>query len=243
MFQNPRYLPAGDSALVVELGNSISPHVNRMVHNLARAVERESINGVLDLTPSYRSLLVYYNPLTIATYELKKKLHSLYSSLLEGTVAGKARVVHVPTLYGGQMGPDLEVVAKHNSLSTEEVIKIHSGTDYLVYMLGFSPGYPYLGGMSERIATPRLKTPRTAVPAGSVALAEKQTGVYPSETPGGWQILGRTPLKFFDAAREQPSLVEPGDYIRFVAIDADEYARIKKQVDEGSYQVRIEVKV
>jgi len=224
------------------LGNSISPHVNRMVHNLARAVEKEAVNGVVDLTPSYRSLLVYYNPSVIAASDLQKKLHALHGSLLEGAARGKARVVRVPTLYGGDMGPDLEVVAKHNSLSTDEVIQIHSSADYLVYMLGFSPGYPYLGGMSERIATPRLKTPRTAVPAGSVALAEKQTGVYPTETPGGWQILGRTPLKFFDASRDKPSLVEPGDYIRFVAIDAGEYARVKKQVDEGTYQVKIEAK-
>jgi inhibitor of KinA len=242
MFPSPRYLPAGDSALIVEIGNSISPHVNRMVHNLARAVEKEGITGVIDLTPSYRSLLVYYDSLTIAASELQKKLHTLYGSLLEGASGGKARIVHVPTLYGGDMGPDLEFVAQHNNLTTQEVIRIHSGTDYLVYMLGFSPGYPYLGGMSERIATPRLKTPRTAVPAGSVALAEKQTGVYPSETPGGWQILGRTPLKFFDATREPPSLVEPGDYIRFVAIDSEEYARIKKQVEEGTYQVKIEAK-
>jgi len=226
---------------VVELGNSISPHINRVIHDLARAVEGEGIPGVFDLTPSYRSLLVYYDPLVINVSKLRLKLHSLYSSLSEGAT-GKARVVRVPTLYGGEMGPDLEFVARNSNLTPQEVIEIHSGTDYLVYMLGFSPGYPYLGGMSERIATPRLKTPRTAVPAGSVALAERQTGVYPTETPGGWQILGRTPLKFFDPTRQPPSLVEPGDYIRFVSIDADEYARIKQQVQEGTYQVQIEAK-
>ena len=139
------------------------------------------------------------------------------------------------------MGPDLDYVAQHNGLSPEEVVSIHSGTDYLVYMLGFSPGFPYLGGMSERIETPRLDTPRTVIPAGSVGIAEKQTGVYPTATPGGWQLIGRTPLIFFDPARKSPSLVEPGDNIRFVPIGEDQYSSIVHQVEEGTYQVTIEV--
>ena len=236
MYQEPRYLPAGDRALAVELGNAISPEINRAVRNLLVVVEERSIDGVFDLVPSYRSFLVHYDPLVISLSHLEEELASLQTAASEGTAA-EPRIVHIPTLYGGEVGPDLDYVAQHNDLSPEEVVSIHSGTDYLVYMLGFSPGFPYLGGMSERIETPRLDTPRTVIPAGSVGIAEKQTGVYPTATPGGWQLIGRTPLIFFDPSREPPSLVEPGDYIRFVPIGEDQYSHIVRQVEEETYQV------
>ena len=136
-------------------------------------------------------------------------------------------VVEVPTVYGGEFGPDLSFVASHNHLSEDEVISIHSGTDYLVYMLGFIPGFTYLGGMDPRIATPRLSSPRTLIPAGSVGIAGEQTGTYPSDSPGGWQIIGRTPVTMYDMAKAQAALLNAGDYVRYVPIDESEFHRIK----------------
>ena len=139
-------------------------------------------------------------------------------------------------MYGGEYGPDLGVVAEHNGLSEAEVVRIHSGSDYLVYMMGFTPGFAYLGGMSDKIATPRLQTPRPAIPAGSVAIAEQQTGVYPVESPGGWQLIGRTPTQLFAPGREPPVLVEPGDYLRFVPVNEPEYANIQNEIRSGTYE-------
>ena len=136
-------------------------------------------------------------------------------------------VVEVPTVYGGEFGPDLSFVASHNHLSEDEVISIHSGTDYLVYMLGFIPGFSYLGGMDPRIATPRLSSPRTLIPAGSVGIAGEQTGTYPSDSPGGWQIIGRTPVTMYDMSKAQAALLNAGDYVRYVPIDKSEFHRIK----------------
>ncbi len=240
MYAQPRYLPAGDQALVVELGDSIDPAINRKVRNLLLAIEGQNFNGIRDLMPSYRSLLVYYDPSVISIDQLTEYLKSLQSSSLDMT-ASEPKLLHIPSFYGGDMGPDLDFVAQHNSLTPQEVVAIHSGIDYLVYMLGFSPGFPLLGGMSERISTPRLESPRTVIPAGSVGLAEKQTGVYPTETPGGWRLIGRTPLKFFHQDEVPPTLVEPGDYIRFVPIGQGEYERVQRKVEEGTYQVVVEL--
>jgi inhibitor of KinA len=141
----------------------------------------------------------------------------------------------VPTLYGGEYGPDIEFVATHNNITPEEVIEIHTATPYLVYMLGFTAGFPYLGGMSEKIATPRLKTPRTRIPAGSVGIAASQTGLYPIESPGGWQLIGRTPIKAFSPQSENPFLFAAGDYLKFRAIEQDEYDKIKELSEKGEY--------
>jgi KipI family sensor histidine kinase inhibitor len=221
----PRYLPAGDEGLVVEYGDAIDPAINRRVRDLFLALDAAAIPGIVDLVPTYRSLLVSYDPLRLSPSELRQALERTEAQMA-GTPVPPPRVLDVPTAYGGEFGPDLPVVASHNGLSEDEVIRIHSGTDYLVYMMGFSPGFPYLGGMSERIATPRLKTPRTAIPAGSVGIAQAQTGIYPVESPGGWQLIGRTPIALFDASRQPPVLVEAGDYIRFVPISREEYDRL-----------------
>ena len=236
MYQHPRYLPAGDCALAVEIGDAISPDINRGIRELSIAIETHKIHGVFDLVPTYRSLLVYYDPTIIDFPQLEMELETLRKSS-SARVVTEPRIVHIPTYYGGDMGPDLAFVAQHNGLDPNEVVRIHSDTNYLVYMLGFSPGFPYLGGMSERIAAPRLDTPRTIIPAGSVGIADHQTGIYPSETPGGWQLIGRTPLTFFDPVRQRPAMVEPGDYIKFVPIKEDEYEIIKRQVGQGTYHV------
>ena len=235
MYDKPRFLPAGDQALVVELGDAIDPHLNRRVNNLMRAVEKADVPGILDLVPSYRSLLVYYDPMETSAADLEAVLAGTESSVDEASLE-KPRIVHIPTLYGGEYGPDLEFVAQHSGLSPEEVVDAHSGTDYLVYMMGFSPGFPYLGGLPERLHTPRLETPRTEIPAGSVGIAESQTGVYPVASPGGWRLIGRTPIKLFDAEVEPPSLLVAGDYIRFVTLDSEEeYRAIEADVRSGEH--------
>ena len=237
MYDNPLFFPAGDQAIVVELGDDISPETNRRVRDLTVAVDAAALAGVYDLMPTYRSLLIYYDPLTISYSGLREKLEALEENLNEASL-DSPQVVQIPTLYGGDHGPDLEFVAQNASISTGEVVDIHSGTDYLVYMMGFSPGFPYLGGLSEKLHTPRLQTPRTAIPAGSVGIAESQTGVYPVSSPGGWRLIGRTPVKMFDQDKEPPSLLAAGDYIRFVPLaDEEEYLDIQIRVESGDYMV------
>ena len=220
MYDEPKFLTAGDRAMVVELGDSISPETNRRVHGLVLALESRALPGIVDLVPTYRSLLVLYNPLLSSFESLRELIGSLDD---QADDAGKEapNVVEVPTVYGGEHGPDLDFVAEHNGLSPEEVVELHSGADYPVYMLGFTPGFPYLGGLSEKLHTPRLATPRTVTPGGSVGIAEGQTGVYPVQSPGGWRIIGRTPLALFDPEREPPSLLNAGDVVRFVPAPDD----------------------
>ena len=230
-----RFVPAGDKAFVIELGDGISPEINRSVHNLLLSIEKQGIPGILDIVPTYRSILINYDPLTLPPNELEERVRELTQDLDE-TPPAASRVVELPTSYGGEHGSDLGYVAEHNGLTEEEVIALHSGTDYLVYMMGFTPGFTYLGGMSEKIATPRLQTPRTAIPAGSVGIAERQTGVYPIESPGGWQLIGRTPVRLFDPSKQPPVIAEPADYIRFVPVSPEEYLRILEEVGNGVYQ-------
>ncbi len=236
----PRFLPAGDQALVVELGDDISPETNRRVHNLVAAIERGRVAGVVDLIPTYRSLLVQYDAMQLSGTDLQETLSQIAETLDEQP-AEQPTVVHIPTLYGSEHGPDLEFVAEHAEITPAEVVEVHTATDYLVYMMGFTPGFPYLGGLSEKIATPRLETPRVKITAGSVGIAESQTGIYPVESPGGWRLIGRTPLRLFDADSEQPSLLDAGNYVRFVPLPGeDEYLRIRDLVESGRYQVTTE---
>ena len=236
MYQQARFLLAGDKALCVELGDAISPEINQRVRHLFLAVEKQSIIGITDLVPTYRSVLVYYDPMRINYSELEAKIRAL-EDRLEDSIVEAPRVREVPTVYGGDYGPDLVYVASHNGLSIEEVISIHSGTDYPIYMMGFTPGFTYLGGMSKGIATPRLQTPRVVVPAGSVGIADEQTGIYPTESPGGWQLIGRTPIRLFDPDRDPPVAVETGDYMRFVQVVESEYLDIQSQIQAGSYTI------
>ncbi len=237
IYDNPIFLPAGDKSIVVELGDAISPEINRKVRSLTDALEQGGIPGIFDFLPTYRSVLVYYDPLKISALLLESEIRRLVATA-EETITDARHVVHIPTLYGGDMGPDIAFVAQHNSIDEQEVIRIHSSTDYLVYMMGFSPGFAYLGGLDERLATPRLQSPRTEIPAGAVGIAETQTGVYPVASPGGWQLIGRTPLNLFDPMRERPVLLSAGDYVRFVPIDSPElYEDIRQQVESGEYQI------
>ncbi|MEE8046416.1 MAG: 5-oxoprolinase subunit PxpB [Dehalococcoidia bacterium] len=217
----PLLLPAGDSAIVIELGSEIDPEINSRVFNLARSIESDNIPAVVELVPTYRSLLVSYDPL-VSQYEEMFELLSQFStdSDADSVSASEIKIVELPVVYGGEDGPDLETVAEHAGLTSQDVIDIHSDIDYHVYMIGFAPGFPYLGGLDERIATPRLTTPRISVPAGSVGIAESQTGVYPNASPGGWQLIGRTAVTLFDVSKPSPSLITPGTKVRFIPVDS-----------------------
>ncbi len=237
----PRLLPVGDSAITVEFGDSIDDAINRRVYAFTDEVEHAAIPGITEFVPSYRALLVQYDASAIGYEELADRLRRLATSLhdYEKPGAQPRIILEIPVLYGGEFGPDLEAVAKQAKLPPDEVVRIHSHQPYRVYMLGFSPGFPYLGGMDPRITCPRLKTPRTLVPAGSVGIAEKQTGVYPNDSPGGWQLIGRTPVRLFDPRAEMPALARPGEFIQFVPVDKAAYQDIAAAVEAGSYQPRV----
>ena len=184
---------------------------------------------IREIVPTYRSIIVHFDSLKISYGDLKKKILELGDSRSDDGEE-EVNMVEIPVLYGGDSGPDIESVAEHNGISVEDVIKIHSSRDYLIYMLGFTPGFPYLGGMDERIATPRLEKPRLKIDAGSVGIAGSQTGIYPLESPGGWQLIGKTPLDIFNPENEDPFLLNAGDYIRFIPITIEEYDVIKSKV-------------
>jgi len=208
---------AGDAALVVEMGETVDPLINQRVHALARQLDANLLNGILGLTPTYRSLLVRYDPLTLGYADVTAWVHEI-SVGLDWNKAEATRLVQVPVYYGGAGGFDLEHVAETCGLSVDDVIQLHSGVEYSVYMMGFTPGYPYMGKLDERLKMPRLESPRQRVPVGSVAIAGLQTGIYSIESPGGWHVIGWTPLTLFDPQRESPFLFMPGDRVRFEPI-------------------------
>ncbi|GAB6134963.1 5-oxoprolinase subunit PxpB [Thermococcus prieurii] len=216
------FKPLGDSALLVSFGEVIDEETNDRVHALAGAIEKASFEWLVEVVPAYSSLAVIYEPELIDFERVKRAIRELEFSAekFEG------RLVEIPVLYGGEYGPDLEFVAEYNGLTPEEVIEIHSRPVYRVYFLGFLPGFAYLGGMDERIAMPRLEKPRLKVPAGSVGIAGKQTGIYPLESPGGWRLIGRTPLRLFNPSKEPPTLLQPGDRVKFVPIDEGEFEEL-----------------
>ena len=227
-YDRARFRICGDRAMLVEYGEGVDQAVNDKVRAMALVIARQQIAGVESIVPAYRSLSIGYDPLILAPEALKDRLAALEAALAE-TVIAPPQTVEIPVLYGGENGPDLGVVARHNRLTPEAVIRIHSATVYPIYAVGFAPGFCYLGGLDPRLHTPRLATPRTRVPAGSVGIAEAQTGVYPSDSPGGWQIIGRTPLMLFDPRRADPFLFRAGDRIRFVPISAAQYDRIRSR--------------
>jgi inhibitor of KinA len=218
----PRYLPFGDAALVVEFGDTIDSKINQRVFALQNAITEAKIQGVDELVPTYRSLLIHYNLLKKNYDQLISEVKNLANRSTEPN-AKTARKIIIPVVYGGEYGLDLSGVADWHGLTEEQVVKMHSEKEYRVYMIGFVAGFPYLGEVANEIATPRLETPRLKVPAGSVGIAEKQTGIYPCEAPGGWRIIGRTPLKLFDLKQEPPALLNPGDSVRFKPITETEY--------------------
>ena len=223
----PTISSVGDRAISIDFGQVIDPIINRHIRQTIERIKELQLDGIIELVPTYCALLVEYDAMLYSYSEICNIIEPTLEEGMANTINELVTVVEVPTVYGGEFGPDLSFVASHNHLSEDEVISIHSGTDYLVYMLGFIPGFTYLGGMDPRIATPRLSSPRTLIPAGSVGIAGEQTGTYPSDSPGGWQIIGRTPVTMYDMSKAQAALLNAGDYVRYVPIDESEFHRIK----------------
>ena len=228
-----RIVPAGDAAVVVEFADRIDPVVNGAAIALAQSIEAATLAGVRDVVPTYRTVAIHFDPLRTDYAALVARVEawctgdrSPYQSETRPQY-GDPSPVRVPVCYAGEFGPDLTAVAEFGGLTEAEAIQLLTSRTYRVFMLGFMPGFAYMGTVDERIATPRLPTPRLHVAAGSVGIAGAQTGIYPVATPGGWRIVGRTPLKPFDLGRDQPFLFKPGDAVQFYAIDRAEYARFE----------------
>ncbi|SDK72573.1 5-oxoprolinase subunit PxpB [Natronincola ferrireducens] len=237
MYDKIKYLIAGDRALVMEFGNCISEEINEKIRAMTIAIEMKNIKGIVEVVPTYRSLMIHYNPLTIEYTVLLRTMQALEEEL-KSIELPAPRVIEIPTLYGGDYGPDIDTVAKHNELTVEEVVRIHTSGEYLIYMLGFTPGFPYLGGMDTKIATPRLESPRTKIKGGSVGIAGSQTGIYSIDSPGGWQLIGWTPVKLYDENAEKPILLKAGNYIKFKEIDEEEYRRIEPSIKDRTYECK-----
>ncbi len=218
----PRFNHCGETALSVELGDTIDLETNRRVRRLFGKMRENPLHGVLSINPTYRSLFIQYDPWECSFEKLVLHLEDMLRH--EGDDEPEDRTVEIPVCYGGEFGPDLPFVASHNGLTIKEVIGIHCAALYHVFMIGFTPGFPYLGSLDSRLFTPRRDTPRIRVPAGSVGIADQQTGIYSVESPGGWQIIGRSPLKFFDPHDDPPTLLRAGMKIRFRPINKDEYS-------------------
>jgi inhibitor of KinA len=225
LFEKALIKPVGDRGLLAEYGDAIAPDINRKVRAMALALEQERPAGMVEVIPTYRSLLIVYDPMKTDVVALEQALDDL-EGRLDHIRIPSPRTVEVPVLYGGECGPDIEFVAQHAGLSADDVIRIHSGTPYQIYMMGFTPGFAYLGGLPEAIHAPRLETPRVLVPAGSVGIANNQTGIYPVPSPAGWRIIGRVPLKLFDPLKSEPFLYRAGDFIKFNSISESEYNRL-----------------
>ena len=238
MNRYPQIMPAGDCAVVVEFANEISETINRTIRNYVTNLKEQKIHGINEIIPTFRSVLVQYDPRFISHETLLCTLKEVLN-MPRKAEESSVKTVEIPVCYEGEYAPDIEYVAEHAGLSVEEVIKIHSSKDYLIYMLGFQPGFPYLGGLDERLFTPRLAVPRIKLRAGSVGIGGEQTGLYPLESPGGWQLIGTTPVKAYNPKKENPIPYEAGDYIRFVPISGEEFAEIEELEKTGQYEFRI----
>lgn len=212
--------PLGDSALLVELGTEINFAVNRRVHAFNALLQTNSLAGILETVPAYCTVLIHYDPLILTFDEVTNWARDKITQL-DDSIHRTPRQIEVPVRYGGASGPDLETVAASKGISIAEAICIHSAREYTVYMVGFMPGFPYLGTLDERLIMPRLETPRTLVRAGTVAIAGSQTGIYPLDSPGGWHMIGWTPLKLFDPTSDSPFLFAPGDIVKFIPLESD----------------------
>jgi len=233
-----RFLPAGDTALVVEFGDVIDRALSERVLRLGAALRAAGIPGLIEVVPTYRSLLVRYDPMLTDSATLCGGLESLLENT--GAGAGPARLWRIPACYEAAHAPDLDEVAQRTGLAPAEVVRLHSGTLFHIYMIGFVPGYPYMGDLPATLALPRRADPRTRVPPGSIAIASTMTAIYPVESPGGWHLIGGTPIRLFDASAPRPALLGPGDKVRFEPISAPRYDEIRRAVEAGTYHVPCE---
>ncbi len=230
-----RFLSAGDRALVVEFGDRIDRELSADVLRLGAIIGSSALDGVVETVPTFRSLTVYYDPLVTT----RAKLQPAIAGLLEGEhrPQASASLWRVPACYEGEFAPDLDDVARLTGLTRGDIVALHSSTRFHVYMLGFLPGFPYMGDLPEVLALPRRANPRTRVPAGSISIAMTLTAIYPYESPGGWHLIGATPVRLFDARQASPALLNPGDAISFEPIDPDRFAAIREAVEKDRYEV------
>lgn len=233
-----RIRTAGDSALLIEFEQEIKQETNQKIKAILQWLKEQSIEGILDMVPAFASLLISYDPRLLSYDSLINQLDTLLQQEVKESQV-QQRIIEIPVCYGGAYGPDLSFVAQNAGLTETEVIARHTSRDYLIYMLGFLPGFPYLGGLDETIHTPRLENPRLTIAAGSVGIGGSQTGIYPMASPGGWRLIGRTPLKTYDPQRQQPFIFGAGDYIRFKVIDESDYDNIYQAVLAGNYEVTV----
>lgn len=230
-----RFLPAGDTAVVVEFGDRIDRALNDAVLALSDRVRAQCIDGVRETVPTYRSLLVHFDPMETDSAAVTAAIEKLLGSSEDA--AKEVKRWRVPVCYERTHAPDLADVAERTGLTTQEVVRLHSSTCFHVYMVGFSPGFPYMGDLPEALRLPRRADPRIKVPRGSIAIAAGMTGVYPVESPGGWHLIGTTPARLFDLRRERPALLAPGDEVQFEAVSASEFERIDTAIAADSYSV------
>lgn len=233
-----KIIPFGDEALIVTFGKEPSVFLSERIHHFCFLLEKENIEAVKEWVPTYLSVTIYYDPY-VKTFEKMKSIIEEIIAKTENEPLNISRTVFLPVCYE-RFGIDLEEVANYHQLTVEEVIDYHLQPKYFVHMLGFSPGFPYLGGLNRKIATPRKKTPRMKVLAGSVGIAGEQTGVYTIDSPGGWQIIGRTPVPLYDPRKEPPVLLRPFDYVKFEKITFQEYEKISNDIFHNKYEVKIE---
>lgn len=224
--------PIGDHGCMIDFGQAINVQTNRLILNWKKTIEKNPFRGFIEAIPAYTTLTVFYNPIEVGTdfpyRTVKNELQQLDVPLPQKQTHTKT--VDIPVCYEKTFALDIDIVAEHNRLTVNEVIDLHSKPLYDVYFLGFSPGFPFLGGMDEQLSTPRKTTPRMRIPAGSVGIAGKQTGIYPQSSPGGWQIIGRTPFKLFQVDQDIPTMIEPGDTVRFIPISMEQYRAMEASI-------------
>ncbi len=231
-----KILPAGETCLFVDFGEKIDMEINGRVQALKQALLDHPFRGLKELVPTYRSLSIYFDPLAVDLPALKKRLEE---ELAKPFAAGESSSVEVcvPVFFGGDFGPDLAAVAEHTQLSEDEVVKRYSESPLYCFMNGFTPGFPYLGGMDQTIATPRLKSPREVIPANSVAIGGAQAGAYSIASPGGWRIVGRIPYDLYDAGRDPAVAIQAGMWVHFYPVSMERYKEIEAQAKAGTYKI------
>ncbi len=236
---NVRFLPAGDTAVIVQFGDRIDRGVNERVLRLSAQVRAANLAGVVETVPTFRSLLVHYDPLATDSASLTVAIENLLDD--SRGEAQPVKLWRIPACYAASHAPDLEEVAQRTGLSTAEIVRLHGSTRYHVYMIGFVPGFPYMGDLPAPLTLPRRADPRVRVSAGSIAIATNMTAIYPLESPGGWHLIGATPIRLFDLRRPRPALLSPGDAVRFEPITVPEFDAIRAAVTADAYQVPSEM--